>query len=172
PLEVRLRRQPHHPRRWRYHSASLLSSRGPSGWRPRPRRDRTRRERRAREQSAALEKEAQLAQRERPSGRGGTVRCPQCREAALLEALVVDAEPRAVPQQDLRPRAQPIDEEKAVAGERILAERRHEPAEPVEALPQIRRGGIRPHAQGARAADHPSARSNALAVATSRPSTR
>ena len=55
---------------------------------------------------------------------------------------------------------------------RALAQARHEPPEPVETLPQIRRGGIGPHAERPRAADHASARRSAVAVATSRPSTR
>src|SRR5439155_335483 len=102
-----------------YHSASLLSSRWGGAWGPRPRRHRARGERRAREQRAALEEEAQLTQREHPSGRRRAVRRPERRKPPLLEPLVVHAQPGAVPQQHLRPSAEPIDEEKAVAGQRI-----------------------------------------------------
>jgi len=41
---------------------------------------------------------------------------------------------------------QPIDEEEAVARERILAEARHQAAQALEALPQIGRRGY-PHAR-------------------------
>jgi len=66
----------------------------------------------------------------------------------------------------------PIHEEEAVAGERILAEARHQAAQALEALPQIGRRRVRPHAEAPRAADHPSARSSAVAVGRSSPSTR
>src|SRR5207245_4730066 len=101
-----------------YHSTSLLSRLGCGRRRPRPRRHRARRERRARKQRAALEEQTQLAQRQRPHGRDRAIRCPQRRKPPLLEPLVVHAEPGPVPQQHLRPRAPPIDEEEAVAAER------------------------------------------------------
>src|SRR5262249_21573912 len=62
--------------------------------------------------------------------------------------------------------------EQAVARERILVQLGHKAAEAVDPLPQIGRGRKGPPVESPRAPDNPSARSSALAVARSSPSTR
>lgn len=98
---------------------------------------------------------------------------PETREAALLQALGVDAQARAVPKQDLGSSARAAREHVEITGEKISPEVvRHERAQPVEPFPHVRGCGIGIHDHLARGADHARPRSTVTTPATSSPSTR
>jgi len=125
------------------------------------------------DQLAALEKQRQLAQRERHRRAGRAL--PRPREATTLEPLRQQAKPRAVEVQHLRPARLLPDEQIDVAVDQpvlhlVLDQRR----QAIEALAQIDRCAVREHAHDAGQADHgqPTSRSSAAAVATSGASIR
>jgi len=79
--------------------------------------ERRRRQWLAADEGAAFEKELQFAHGE-PQRRRRRRLTPQTREAAPLQALGIDAQPRAVPQEDLGPPARTIREDIEIAGQR------------------------------------------------------
>lgn len=112
-------------------------------------------------------------------GRGEPQRCrgrgltPETREAALFEALGVDAEPGAVPQQDLRPFPRAIGEHEEVARQRIAPEViQHERIEPVEPFAHVHGSAVSVDGDLACGADHARSRSTVTSPARSSPSMR
>jgi hypothetical protein len=77
------------------------------------------RERRTEDEGGAFEEERELGCGE---GDGLTIVAPRCRESRSLDALGVEAEAGAVPQQGLGGAARAGEEEEDLAGERIAAE--------------------------------------------------
>jgi len=89
-------------------------------------------------QRAALQEELQLAHRQAQPG--SAERAPQAGEAALLQALAVDAQTRAVPQQHLGQMPAAVDEQEQIPRQRILPEiPSHQGRQAVEALSQVDR---------------------------------
>jgi hypothetical protein len=112
-------------------------------------RERRRRERATAHDRAAVEKEIQLADRQRER-RGVGVVTPQAREASPLEPLRVHAETHAIPMEHFGADAIATEKEVHVAVQGIAVEAlRHERAQPVEALAHVDRYAIRVHRDAA-----------------------
>ena len=122
-------------------------------------------------QLAPLQKQRQLAHRQ---AQAALLRSPpQAREAPLFQALAVDAQPGAVPHQDLRQGARPIDEQIEIARERVPAQiPRDQGRETVETLSQVGRAAVRKNPDLSRASDHPSASRRSAASSSLSPSSR
>src|SRR5206468_483053 len=128
-------------------------------------------QRNAAHQGAALEEQLQLI--ERQSQRCLPLVAPQRGEAALLQPLGVDAQPGAVPQQNLGPLPGAADEDEQIARERIPVEPLgDQSAQAIEALAQVDGAAVSVDADLPGAADHTRARSSATRPAAPRPSTR
>ena len=128
-------------------------------------------ERATADQIAALDEERQLARRH---AHDVPALAPWRCEATSLQALLEDAQPRAIPDQDLAAVATTVDEQKQVAAKRIAAQPLFdEPEEAVVALAKINRVRVREDPYSTtRSEDHASARSTAIASCAVRPSSR
>ena len=124
------------------------------------------------DERAAFEKQLQFAHGE-PQRRRCRRVAPQTREAPLFKPLGVDAEPGAVPQQDLRPFPRAIGEHEEIARQRIAPEViQHERIEAVEPFAHVHGSAVSVDGDLACGADHARSRSTVTSPARSSPSMR
>jgi len=97
---------------------------------------------------------------------------PEAGEAIAGQTFGVNTEARAVKQNDFGRFSSSVDEEKRIAGHRVLTEFALDQAiEPVEPVAEIGGSGSRPDAHHAGAADHDSDGKSAMRSSNPRPST-
>jgi hypothetical protein len=121
-------------------------------------------------QPAAFQKQRHL--RHRQLQRVLLLPSPQLGKLTALQPLRVQAQPRPVPQQHLRPLAVPAHEQEQVTRQRVLREQAgHQTVQPIHALAHVRRHGVREDPHRPRRPDHPTTLSKNANVGASRPST-
>src|ERR1700710_2930931 len=127
--------------------------------RKRLRRDFRRRQRLPADERTAFDEQRQFARRQ--FYRRTATTAPKVGEASALKTLHENAQPSAVPEQDLATPATPAHEEEQVAAHDVAPELLlHDPDEPVVALAEIRRLAIGPNADRPRQRDQDRRRIN------------